>query len=118
MILNDGVYKGKRIFSKATIDLIYTPQVKETSGVYLVEEFRSIGWIVKGSVSSSGELTSADTILHTGLTGTNIWIDRQNQVGFCMLSNRVHPSRDNNATISLRPKLANYIIAHLDEIKG
>lgn len=118
MILNDGVYKGKRIFSKATIDLIYTPQVKETSGVYLVEEFRSIGWIVKGSVSSAGELTSADTILHTGFTGTNIWIDRQNQVGFCMLSNRVHPSRDNNATISLRPKLANYIIAHLDEIKG
>lgn len=118
MILNDGVYKGKRIFSKATIDLIFTPQVKETSGVYMIEELRSIGWIVRGSVSSAGELTSDETILHTGFTGTNIWIDRKNQVGFCMLTNRVHPTRDINPTISLRPKLANYIIAHIDELKG
>lgn len=118
MILNDGVYKGKRIFSKATIDLIFTPQVKETSGVYLIQELRSIGWIVKGSMSSAGELTSEETILHTGFTGTNIWVDRKNKVGFCMLTNRVHPSRDINPTISLRPKLANYIIAHLDQING
>lgn len=115
MILNNGVYKGKRIFSKATIDLIFTPQVKETSGVYLVEEQRSIGWIVKGAASSAGELTSEETILHTGFTGTNIWIDRKNKVGFCMLSNRVHPSRATNPTISLRAKLANYIMAHLEE---
>lgn len=115
MILNDGVYKGKRIFSKATIDLIFTPQVKETSGVYLVEEQRSIGWIVKGAASSAGELASEETILHTGFTGTNIWIDRKNKIGFCMLSNRVHPSRATNPTISLRAKLANYIIAHLEE---
>lgn len=118
MILNDGVYKGKRIFSKATIDLIFTPQVKETSGVYMVEEFRSIGWIVRGSASSAGELTSDETILHTGFTGTNIWVDRKNQIGFCMLTNRVHPTRNINPTIPLRPKLANYIIAHIDEIKG
>lgn len=115
MILNDGVYKEKRIFSKATIDLFFTPQVKETSGVYLVEEQRSIGWIIKGAASSAGELTSEETILHTGFTGTNIWIDRKNKVGFCMLSNRVHPSRETNPTISLRAKLANYVIAHIEE---
>lgn len=115
MILNNGVYKGKKIFSKATIDLFFTPQVKETSGVYLVEEQRSVGWIVKGAASSAGELTSEETILHTGFTGTNIWIDRKNKVGFCMLSNRVHPSRATNPTISLRAKLANYVIAHLEE---
>lgn len=115
MILNDGVYKGKKILSKATIDLIFTPQVKETSGVYLVEQQRSIGWIVKGAASSAGELTSEETILHTGFTGTNIWIDRKNKVGFCMLSNRVHPSRATNPTISLRAKLANYVMAHLEE---
>lgn len=116
MILNDGVYKNKRIFSKSTIDLLFTPQVKMTSGVYLTEELRSIGWIVRGSASSAGELTSKNTILHTGFTGTNIWIDRDNHVGFCLLANRVHPSREINPTISLRPKIANYIIAHLDEL--
>lgn len=115
MILNDGVYKGKRIFSKATIDLFYTPQVKETHGVYLTEELRSIGWIVRGASSSAGELTSEETILHTGFTGTNIWIDRKNKIGFCMLTNRVHPTRDNSPTASLRPRLANYIISHIEE---
>ena len=82
MILNDGVYKGKRVFSKATIDLIFTPQVKETHGVYLSEEQRSIGWIIRGAASSAGELTSEETILHTGFTGTNIWIDRKNKIEF------------------------------------
>ena len=115
MVLNDGVYKGKRIFSKATIDLLFTPQVKETHGVYLNEELRSIGWIVRGSSSSAGELTSANTILNTGFTGTNIWIDRDNKIGFCMLTNRVHPTRENGPTASLRPRLANYIISHIEE---
>lgn len=115
MILNDGVYKGKRIFSKATIDLLFVPQVRETHGVYVNEEIRGIGWIIKGSASSAGELTSDETILHTGFTGTNIWIDRKNKIGFCMLTNRVHPTRNNNSTIGLRPRLANYIISHIEE---
>ena len=79
------------------------------------EELRSIGWIVRGSSSSAGELTSANTILHTGFTGTNIWIDRDNKIGFCMLTNRVHPTRENGPTASLRPRLANYIISHIEE---
>lgn len=116
MVLNDGVYHGKRILSKATIDLFFTPQVEEKQGVYLVRERRSIGWIVKGMASSAGELTSAKTILHTGFTGTNIWIDYDNQIGFCLLSNRVHPSRDSNLHIEYRAKIANYLIAHIAEL--
>lgn len=117
MILNNGVYKGKRIFSKATIDILFVPKVEMSHPLIKNHERRGIGWIIQSNYSSAGDLVSDQTILHTGFTGTNIWIDRQNEIGFCLLTNRVHPTRDNLKIITVRPKLANYIMAHLDEFK-
>lgn len=117
MILNDGVFEGHKFLSKATIDVLYTPQVEEKTGVSKITEKRSLGWINRGPASSAGELTSPDTILHTGFTGTNIWVDRQNEVAFVLLSNRVHPTRKNILHMDARARYANFIIAHLDEIK-
>lgn len=116
MVLNDGVYKGKKILSKQTIDLMFTPQVEEKNGVSLNNEKRSVGWIVKGCFPNSGDLASPNTIMHTGFTGTNIVIDRDNKVGFSLLTNRVHPTRLNNKVISFRSRLGNYIFSHLEEI--
>ncbi len=117
MLLNDGMFNNERFLSKATIDLLYTPQVEERNGVSLVPERRSIGFINKGPASSAGELTSSETILHTGFTGTNIWVDRKNEVAFVLLSNRVHPTRKNILHMDARARLANFIIANLDELK-
>lgn len=116
MVLNDGVYKGKRILSKASIDLMYTPQVEDVNGISLNNEKRSVGWIVKGSFPCSGDLASSNTIMHTGFTGTNIVIDRDNKVGFSLLTNRVHPTRKSNKLISFRSRLGNYIFSHLEEL--
>ena len=112
MILNDGVYEGVRIFSKATIDLLFTPQVEEKRGVCKLVNTRGIGWIVQGDYCSAGDLASKETILHTGFTGTNVFIDRINKVGFSLLSNRVHPTRANTKIIPFRGRLGNYIISH------
>jgi len=117
MILNDGLYKGKRFLSSSTIDKLFTPLAKKEVGNSCLYLQRSIGWIVKDYNSSAGDLTSNETIDHTGFTGTNVWVDRKNEVAFCMLSNRVHPTRKNILHIALRAKVANYIIAHLPEIK-
>jgi len=115
MILNKGCFEERQVFSEATIDLLFKPQVSEKNGLSMEENTRSIGWIVKGSYPSSGDLASNETIIHTGYTGTNLWIDRKNNVGFAMLTNRVHPTRDNIKIIDVRPKLGNYIIAHLNQ---
>lgn len=112
MILNNGVYKGKQIFSQATIDLMFTPQVRMPKGVSLDLNQRGLGWIVKGDYCSAGDLASSETILHTGFTGTNIFIDRINRVGFALLTNRVHPTRENVKIIPFRGRLGNYIIAN------
>lgn len=112
MVLNNGVYKGKQFLSQATIDLMFTPQVRIPNGVSLDYNQRGLGWIVKGDFCSAGDLASPETILHTGFTGTNVFIDRINRVGFTMLSNRVHPTRNNVLVIPFRGRLGNYIISH------
>lgn len=117
MILNDGMFEGKQFLSKSSIDLIFTPQIEEKSGIFLKSDIRTIGWIQKGSYPSCGDLASSDTILHTGFTGTNIFIDRTNKIGFCMLTNRVHPTRDNPVLFSLRPRVANIVIANINKFK-
>ena len=116
MVLNDGIYNGKKILSKQTIDLMFTPQVEDKNGISLNNEKRSVGWIVKGCYPNSGDLASPNTIMHTGFTGTNIVIDRDNKTGFSLLTNRVHPSRATNKVISFRSRLGNYIFSHLEEL--
>ena len=118
MILNGGVYNGKRILSQASIDLMFTPQVRMINGVSLDYNQRGLGWIVKGDFCSAGDLASPETIQHTGYTGTNIFIDRINRVGFTMLTNRVHPTRENVKVIPFRAKLGNYIIANFGGRNG
>lgn len=113
MILNDGMFRGKKFLSKQTINLLYTVQVEETNGVCKNVNRRGIGWLIKGDYPSSGDLVSPNTIMHTGFTGTNVFIDRDNKVAFCLLANRVHPTRANTLIISFRAKLGNYIMSNL-----
>ena len=117
MILNDGVFDGKRILSKITIDELYKVQVKEFSGVEVLPKARCLGWQTKDPASSAGDLISENTILHTGFTGTNVFIDRDNQIGFVLLTNRVHPTRNNTKHLHDRACFANYIMSHLEEWK-
>ena len=116
MFLNDGMFRGKKFLSKRTLDLFSTPQVKEVDGVGLEGEMRGLGWIVKCNNTCAGDLASKSTISHTGFTGTNIVIDRENGFGYTILSNRVHPTRKNIKVISFRSRFANYLYANLEEV--
>ena len=53
--------------------------------------------------SSSGRHFSARTVGHLGFTGTSIWWDLERDVHVVFLTNRVHPSRDNDAIRQFRP---------------
>ena len=117
MILNEGLHKGKKFLAQNTVDQLFHPLVEKDQGLATFKLYRSIGWIVRDYNASSGDFTSKETIEHTGFTGTNVWIDRKNGIAFCMLSNRVHPTRKNSLHIALRAKVANFIMSHLEEIK-
>ncbi len=65
---------------------------------------RAIGWQkpAPGGGNSAGTLLSADSFGHTGFTGTSIWIDPRNDFYLVMLTNRVHPTRENQRWLPLR----------------
>jgi CubicO group peptidase (beta-lactamase class C family) len=54
---------------------------------------RGLGWEMAYPGWSGGDACGADTIGHTGFTGTGLWIDRASRRAWTLLTNRVHPSR-------------------------
>jgi CubicO group peptidase (beta-lactamase class C family) len=65
---------------------------------------------------SAGDLVDFEhTIVHTGFTGCNLWIDTAHGVGFVLLSNAVHPRRDQNGIQPYRTRLGNLIIQSIKE---
>lgn len=54
---------------------------------------------------------SSTAIGHTGFTGTSLWIDWERDVYVVLLTNRVHPSRDNNAIQAVRRAVHEEIVS-------
>ncbi len=54
---------------------------------------RTHGWEHPYSGWSAGDLCGAETIGHTGFTGTGLWVDFARGRAWTLLTNRVHPSR-------------------------
>ena len=57
------------------------------------------------SGSSTGRFFSANSVGHLGFTGTSFWMDLERSIIVILLSNRVHPTRNNEAIKTFRPKL-------------
>jgi beta-N-acetylhexosaminidase len=98
MLLNGGVYAHQRILRRATIAQFTTPQ-------QLSNGTRTLGWAVPTEGGSSGRYFSAHSFGHTGFTGTSIWIDPDRQLFVVLLTNRVHPTRENTKIQQVRPAL-------------
>ena len=52
---------------------------------------------------------------HTGFTGTSIYVDNKTGVYVVLLTNRVHPSREDNRIIAFRRHFHNTVFASLEE---
>ncbi len=65
--------------------------------------------------SSAGERWPRDGVGHLGFTGCSIWIDPARARWVVLLSNRVCPTRANEAIKQLRPRLHDSIVAALDD---
>lgn len=71
---------------------------------------RALGWDTMLPTSSCGACLSPDAIGHTGFTGTSLWIDRARDMYFVLLTNRVHPTRENNAIRAVRQDFHNALL--------
>jgi CubicO group peptidase (beta-lactamase class C family) len=66
---------------------------------------RALGWDTMLPTSSCGTRLSPTAIGHTGFTGTSLWIDWERDLYIVLLTNRVHPTRENTALRQLRPQI-------------
>lgn len=104
MILNHGQYQNQTFLEKRYIDDLFTNFSPHG------EIPRGVGFLTYTSNSLFSSLNSDKTIAHTGFTGTSLLIDMKNQVAIILLSNRVHPTRDNTLILDWRRKLHDYIM--------
>jgi CubicO group peptidase (beta-lactamase class C family) len=61
--------------------------------------------------SSSGTLFSGETVGHLGYTGVSFWSDLKTEISVVLLTNRVHPSVENEAIRGFRPELHDAVMA-------
>jgi CubicO group peptidase (beta-lactamase class C family) len=109
MLINEGNYKGRQLISRATFKAMIQ---NYTEGL---EENRAWGWTIKGRIlSSGGDIISPKAFGHTGFTGTSIWTDIENDVYVILLTNRVHPTRENTSIIRFRRLFHNAVLAAIE----
>jgi CubicO group peptidase (beta-lactamase class C family) len=72
---------------------------------------RALGWDTMLPTSSCGTRLSPTAIGHTGFTGTSLWIDWERDLYVVFLTNRVHPTRENQQIRQVRPALHDAIVA-------
>ena len=65
------------------------------------------------SGSSSGKLFSHRSVGHLGFTGTSFWMDLDRSIIVILLTNRVHPTRGNEAIKVFRPELHDEVMLSL-----
>jgi beta-N-acetylhexosaminidase len=100
MMLNGGVLEHRRIVSRETLE-------KFTARANLVpDSSRALGWDTPSGTSSAGTLFSPRSYGHTGFTGTSLWIDPERKAFAILLTNRVHPTRENTAIFAVRRAFA------------
>ncbi len=74
---------------------------------------RALGWDTPSEKSSAGDLFSPRSFGHTGFTGTSMWMDPDRQLFVVLLTNRVHPTRENNAIRQVRRDVADAVVRAL-----
>lgn len=106
--LNGGLHKPG-ILSPLTMQR----SVEDATG-HLGGERRGWGWLLKGAqYSFMGDLSPSSAFGHTGFTGTSLAIDPEQGSFVVWLTNRVHPTRNENRHIRYRALLHNAIWAAL-----
>jgi serine-type D-Ala-D-Ala carboxypeptidase len=72
---------------------------------------RALGFDIPAAQnSSSGRYFSQNSVGHLGFTGTSFWVDLRREIAVILLTNRVHPSRQNEAIKSFRPEIHDAVL--------
>jgi CubicO group peptidase (beta-lactamase class C family) len=95
-------------FQRATVDS-FIARRRDVPG-----SSRALGWDTMLPTSSCGTRISPRSFGHTGFTGTSLWIDPDRKVYVVLLTNRIYPTRANDAIKQVRPALHDAVMEAFD----
>jgi CubicO group peptidase (beta-lactamase class C family) len=108
MLLNDGVWRGRRILSTEAVEMLTTAQ----------SHGRAYGFDVRsGYAWVKGPYASERAFCHTGYTGVSLVCDPAVDTYLIILTNRVHPS-DGGTSRPVRLQIADVVFGPPGESKG
>jgi len=79
-----------------------------------------LGWDTvapEPGLSSVGSRLSRRSRGHLGFTGTSVWVDPDRAVAVVLLTNRVHPSRDDDRIKAFRPRVHDAVADFVDALR-
>ena len=103
MYLNMGEYGGKRYLEEETVRKFTRRHFLDS------DNFRALGFDKRrpnseGVVNNTAPDASQASFGHTGFTGIMVWMDPEINLLYIFLSNRVHPTRNNQRLYSLHTR--------------
>ena len=119
LYLNNGAYGGERFIEKTTL--------KEYTQCQFCEQGnrRGLGFDkppleYDEQKSYIAQSASKDSYGHSGFTGTFFWVDPAEALIVILLTNRVHPTRDNRKlyTLKIREQVHQAVYDAIYEYKG
>lgn len=101
VILRSLMGYGPQVLARESVERMWDYSERPEGGTY------TLGWDTpSGARSNAGALMSRTaTVGHLGFTGTSVWVDRDSELAVTLLTNRVHPTRDNAGIRWLRPAI-------------
>ena len=112
-----GLFGAADDINRLLIELLSTYHGQTNTGLFqqeLLHQFfqrlpgtdKALGFDMPSQTGSScGSGFSKNSIGHLGFTGTSFWMDLERSVIVILLTNRVHPTRDNDRIKEFRPIL-------------
>ena len=108
LLLNKGIYQGRELLKASTIDTFTRIQFKENNNR------RGLGFdkpMIENDTLSYEDsypspLADLSSYGHSGFTGTFFWVDPATELIYIFLSNRVYPSREQQAIYDLNIRKA------------
>ena len=124
-----GLFGNAGDINHLLVELLFTYHGRTSAGLFeqdLLRQFfkrlpgtdKALGFDTPSLTGSScGRRFSQNSVGHLGFTGTSFWMDLERSVIVILLTNRVHPTRDNERIKQFRPQLhdavMNTITSHL-----
>jgi len=99
MLLNGGIFNGKRYLQTATIDLFTTYGSSNSRRGLGFDKPEKDNY--KRETSYPALQASPQTFGHTGFTGTCVWADPRHNLVYIFLSNRLTPDGSNNKLVKM-----------------